>query len=230
MQLDNNVKIINIEDVLSHFDKTDLDSPQGVNFIRIEDAETGRVLLQRRENKVVLRGRVFSLEKLYNHNSNYLNYVNNLDREINLFKIGSGGTPMNDPYSPIAPDINDRDLTNPVPFRVVNATVPETALTLEEQTIYHLPVVEGNLTKYYGKRFETFFPEWVIDPAKNTVFRRLQLLINIRDARNSIINELALFFSTPDTFSDAEIYSRVTFPNEAIQDTKTLRIYYYTYA
>lgn len=193
------------------------------------DPVSGRVLF-RRKNIVTLRGRTFALENLYKDLAPAESgYVRDLLRQINLFKVGSGGAPINDPFSPIAPSALDLDLVNPVAFRTVNRLVAETALLDEEVPIYQLPVVDGDYTYYYGKRFENTDPEWVLDKDKNTVYKVLNLMISPKDVRNAKINELGLVFSTSE-FGSPELYSRVTFDTESFTEIKGLLFQYFTYA
>lgn len=205
------------------------DLPGIAGIVQGVDPATGRVLF-RRKNVVTLRGRTFALENLYKDLAPAESgYVRDLLRQINLFKVGSGGAPVNDPFSPIAPSALDLDLVNPVAFRVVNRLVAETALLGEEVPIYKLPVVKGDNTYYYGKRFENTDPEWILDKAKNTVYKVLNLMISPKDVRNAKINELGLVFST-STFGSPELYSRVTFDTESFTEIKGLLFQYFTYA
>lgn len=202
------------------------------NYIRILDKNTGRVLINRRENIITHRGRTFALEKLYKDVNDSTDYpIKNYDRKINLFSVGDGGCPVGDPFSPIIPSPLDLELANKVPFITIPVGIDPVDI-YPDIVMSNYPtvpeVVSGN-NIYYYKRFNILEPEWFIDRATNTVYKKVELILNIEDCRNEYINELSLFFST-DTFTDIEMYSRVTFPTEAITGSKLLVVEYYTFA
>jgi hypothetical protein len=195
------------------------------NFIKILDADTKEVLVSRRENLVVHRGRTFALEKLYNDSYNASPYpTNNLSRKINLFSVGTGGCNSGTPELAIPPTPLDTNLTTIIPF--ISSSSDNA-----DHSIYPIATHEGSVYNYYYKRFEVIDPVWYLDRTSNTVYKKLELLVDVTDARDpGTISELGLFFSGNSDFSDPEMYSRVTFPTENISGSKRLQIEYYTYA
>lgn len=209
------------------------DSTAGLGgVVEIRDAETG-ALLVRRKNIFVLRGRTFLLEKLFNDQvAADSGYIQNLARKINLFRIGSGGTPEGSPFAPIPPSPLDMNLATPIAFRSVHQDDVDTHLTEEEQSIYHEPMVDGvdsTITHYYAKTFEQLTPPLVLNKATNETYRLITLMLSEKDCREQFINELGLCIST-DEFGDIELFSRLTFSTEHMTGNKSLLISYYTYA
>lgn len=214
----------NINDILEISNKEILPNK---NFIRIIDRNTGKVLINRKENIITHRGRTFALERLYADNNDLPSYnIKNFNRTINLFSVGDGGCPSGDPFSPIIPSPLDLHLANKIPFRDVVAR-DTTNIDLD---IYPVtPNTQSGRDLYYYKRFNILDPEWYIDRNTNTVYKKLELLIDLDDCRDEVINELGLFFST-SSFTDVEMYSRVTFPTENISGNKRILVEYYTFA
>ena len=216
--LDNNIK-----DVLELTRDSNLSKE---NYIRVVDADTGRVLINRRKNIITHRGRTFALEKLYEDANDLSTYsIKNFNRTINLFSVGDGGCPLGDPFSPIIPSALDLRLANKVPFQ--NKAAGDNSVDVAKYPV--TPLIESGRDLYYYKKFNILDPEWFIDRPTNTVYKKLDLLVDVTDCRNESVNELGLFFST-STFTQPEMYSRVTFPTESITGSKRILIEYYTFA
>jgi hypothetical protein len=211
----------------------------------IRNPKTGEVVLDK-WNTIVLRGRVFAIEKLFGDvvpNGTLQGatvYKQNLSRVLVAFGIGTGGTPIGNPFSPTPPSFSDMDLAAPAPFRkyVSNDLANYPALTPAEMLLYsdsRTTVAAGvTTTTYYKKQFESV-PVWSIDTVGNEVYKKLILRIDELDARSMNINELALYMGHYDpvmnTMADLEIFSRITFPTENLNDpSKQLLIEYYIYA
>jgi len=216
--------------------------------VRFLDDE-GNVILEK-DNLIVLRGRVFALEKLFNDMNTEGSYVTNNNRELILFKIGTGGAPENDPFQPYTPSFDDTDLASPIPFKVVDANDTNTTLTTEEQDIYYdskLNEIDTTLTEFYCKRFDVIDPVWNIDTVNNEVYKKMILKINTTDfrtvptgnpeqpyTRDANINELGLYFAsyndTTNEMEDIEMFSRLTFSTEPLTNlSKTVTIEYYIF-
>mgnify|MGYP000200465618 CR=1 FL=1 len=210
--------------------------------------EKGEVILEK-DNLIVLRGRTFALEKLFETAIVGSTYVQNIDRKIALFKVGTGGTPPAAPFDPYVPQYTDMDLSAPVPFLIVDPTKisggdPEkisnpsivVELTPEQQLKYYLPEVDPAFpeqTKMMGKKFET--EEWVYSLATNEVYRKLTLLISEIDCRKQYLNELGLMIAGYDSVNNAygqvEAFSRICFDTESCTNlTKTITVEYLIYA
>lgn len=217
------------------------------NKIVIKDGITGEVLKEK-ENLVVLRGRVFTLEKIFMtyFNGNAL-YKNHIDKgKICLFQLGSGGANVPaEPFVPKVPSPHDLALANPVPFRVVNTLYPQTAIDPLEQSSYHGATVVGNVTSFYYKTFEQA-PEFFYNFEESEVYVKTILKISAEDyrlvnsenndfVRNTYVNELGIFFASyntaTNTYDNPELFSRICFETEPLMNlSKTLVIEYYVYA
>lgn len=199
------------------------------NFIIVRDPATNAIL-QVRKNLVIRPGREFILRKMFQ-----LPYasesVAQLDqRVINLFGIGTGGTPLADPFNPIAPTPADPELSNAVAFRIANASSP---LPVGDVTKYADGRVSGADTLFYKKAFTT--QTLVLDDATDDYYNKITLDINSLDARGQLISELALYsarVTAPNTYTDFKIATRVTFQTEPLsaETSKGLAIEYYVYA
>lgn len=198
------------------------------NFIVIRHPETGEIL-QVRKNLVVRDGREFSLRRMFNipYPTQTLSQLN--ERAITTFGIGTGGTPLADPFNPIAPTPADIALNNQVAFRTATSGVPLSAQDLERY--FDANTVSGT-TSYYKKLITG--QTLVRNDAMNEIYVRLTLEINSLDARNQLISELALYSSriTGATHVDFAIATRVTFQTEPLSEAsgKGLTIEYYVYA
>lgn len=207
------------------------------------DGSTGEALFER-DNIIVLRGRVFALEKMFEDavppgtSQGGYAYARNLSRTVCLFCVGSGGAPASDPFSPYAPAFSDVAMTTPEPFRVVDPADPAgfPPLTAAEQLVYYSPVTDGaGVTRYYSKRFEELDPEWVVDTSGNEAYKKLVLRVGELDCRGRTVSELGLQVAAYDAasneMSDVELLSRLTFPTESLADpAKVIVVEYYVYA
>jgi len=222
---------------LDHGDKTTL---RGV--VDIINPVTGKVILRKKQNLIVLRGRTFALEKLFDDTittTNVPSYQTNLNRKICLFGVGTGGAPMADPFAPIPPVPLNEALSERAPFRTTcpggsDPAFP-TALDAGEELIYYDMVVDGIYEHYYGKRFEYLDPEWGVFPGDNEIYKKIVLRVNDKDARGKHINELMLYIAGYDSGAnemvDIEAFSHITFPTESLLDlTKQLLVEYYIYS
>jgi hypothetical protein len=192
-------------------------------------------LLLKRENLVVMRGRVFALEKVFDLPMAATvaeNFSTDLDRKVCLFKIGTGGTPLDDPFNPNKVKPLESDLSNSVPFRTL--TVDE-SLDDEVSDLYQLLSTENagtdqELRKYFAKKIGT--QEWFYKAEENKAFIKVTLKISAEDARDQKVNELGLFLAKENedgTFSDSEMFSRITFHSESLENTKAGTILYYVF-
>jgi hypothetical protein len=217
---------------------------------------TGRVCFKDRCNLIVLRGRTFSLEKLFNTtidsngvNSGAVPYISDLNRQILGFGVGYGGAPSGDPFSPYSvPPTGDSGvaLTQPIPFRLHDTSQSASGNGLlyvpsNEITNYgDLRSVSGSQYHYYMKLFDSP-PVWVFNAAANTVYKQILLSISVNDCRTTVghqINELCLYFGrnsghdvyNGNVITHPEMFSKITFPTENISGSKTLSIVYNIYA
>jgi len=212
------------------------------------DGVTGKVLLEK-DNEIVLRGRTFALEMLFRAPITGSPYIQNLDRKVCLFQIGTGGAPENDVFQPFVPQYTDMGVSNAVPFLSVDpnkltsgdpekASNPSivTELSPEQALKYYLPVVDPldpQVTHYLGKVFGG--AEWVFDMGNNEVYRKLSLFISSIDARNRFINELSLMIAYYDDvaneYTQVEGFSRLCFDTESLSNlSKSILIDYLIYA
>lgn len=206
-----------------------LESAGGI--LEIVNPANGKSIL--RKNIFLQRGRTFTIEKLFGITAPAdTMYIQNLSRTINLFRIGSGGAPINDPFnpSPVAP--TQMDLNSPEPFRVVDQNDSKTWIDESDKDKYPVFEEDGDGKKLYKyKRFDPAESNFVVNKVDNKIYNHLQLYISPDDARDLKINELALCIST-STFTDIEQFSAVTFDTESMssETNKGLLIHYYVYA
>jgi hypothetical protein len=257
-------KLMRVSDSILPFDKAEFGGVQG--HVVMTDMETGQVILKK-SNLIVLRGRLFVLEQIFNNHDLNTNVIRDDDitsgykttsgRQICMFRVGTGGTPSL-PLVPEAPVFYNDRLIQPVPFRLDvqdNIRNPYFNVAINK-SIYS--GVEDNDT-YYGRayNYKAFdSAEWWINTDTLTggvVYHKLTLTISEQDFRyipasvdtlniptyTPYINELALYFAAPSTdadgvvtFTDPEMFSRITFPTEplALTSKKSIRIEYYIYA
>jgi hypothetical protein len=211
--------------------------------------EFGNVILEK-DNLIVLRGRTFALEKLFNMTiTSSSGYKMDLNRQVCLFKVGSGGADVaSAPFTPYVPKFSDLDLVTPVPFVSVDANKNNvsseqnnpsyvTSLTTTQARTYYQPVArtsQTSITDYFCKVFDTT-PSWFFDNVNNEVYVHCTLRVAASDARNQYVNELGLFFgdynATANTYSNIEMFSRICFDTESLTNqTKQLVVDYYIYA
>lgn len=221
-----------LEDTLKPIDQYIAETSNNVNILQglcVFKDENG-VELFRKHNTVVLRGRTFALEKMFNLTTNSASgYSPDLARAICLFKIGSGGTPPASPFTPLDVSALDTDLANPVPFRTMSSAQMTTFLSTPEGNSYKGRVDLNTQSSVFFKTFDS--SSWVYDSSKAIIARKMSLAISSTDARGQLINELGLCIANENTFANTEIISRITFDTESMGvGTKSLLIDYYLYA
>lgn len=225
-----NIKILGANDALELKDAFNKLSGKMGGVVEIRDGDTDEVLLKKKPNLFVQRGRAFGLELLFNETVPAdTGYIRNLNRTINHYRVGNAGTPDDQLFTPIPPNPQDMDLANKVPFRVVDLNDPDTFLSTDEEEMYHEMVVKNGVKYYFGKSFESGEVPFVVDKANNEIYRILTLKIDVNDCRGEHINELGLCISADDHTS-SELFSRITFDSESFKNVKTLKILYYIYA
>ena len=201
-----------------------------LEFVDMINPETGNCLL--RKNAIVQRGRTFALEKIHNILAPVeAGYIRDLNRSILLFGVGTGGTPVDQPFAPL-PVANDAaSLTTPAPFRIVNPNNASTAIAESEIASYPVYTEANGKRNYYYKAFDQAQTQFVVNKVDNKIYRKIPLYVSPNDCRGLKINEIALFFCTP-IYGKIEMYSKATFDSESMSaDTgKGLLINYYTYA
>lgn len=199
------------------------------NFIVVRDPATGEVL-QVRKNLVLRSGREFDLRKIFGipYAGESVAALNS--RTLCVFGIGTGGSPVANPFTPIAPTPADTELNTRVAFRTANAARP---LSSTDALKYTDSVTTGAETAYFKKTF-TSTPSVTIDTARDQVYVKVPLSISAQDARDQLISELALYTAVQNSnvYSGFKIFSRVTFQTEPLQSAtgKALDIDYYVYA
>lgn len=206
--------------------------------------------LMKKKNLIVLRGRTFALEKIFNKNLKKSGLPYNADvpeaspaagRKVCLFSVGLGGSGLTfgDVYKPI---FSDLAVSQPLPFRYVDIGMD---LGLEASKYVGKQVL-GTKEGYFLKKFEAepVFKHGGDSGDEDEVYIELKLKVNKDDLREYAIanggledcrmNELSLFFAleNPDgTFSQIEMFSRLTFNNEPMDnETRELNIFYRIYA
>jgi len=219
-------------------------------LVTIRDTETQRVIFKERQNLIVLRGRTFALEKLFDDpigSNGGSSYISDLNRKIIGFKVGKGGTPAGDPFAPYAPSPLDLTLASAVPFRLHDLNEsgndnPRTFIPSSEIANYGQPtIVDAARTHYYMKHFDNRDPEWVWNNSTNEVYKLIMMSVTKNDCRTeaaNIVNELSLLMAGENgsdvngasVFVRPEIFSRITFPSEFMSGDKGLEIEYRIYA
>jgi hypothetical protein len=211
--------------------------------------EDGNIILEK-DNLIVLRGRTFALEQLFNDPIvPESNYRMNLNRKICLFMMGSGGADVQaSPFNPYTPKFSNEALGNREPFIILDPNKlsdPEKAnnpsyveaMNPELSDMYFDGVPDADdpsVVRYYAKKFETE-PTWEIDKLNDEVYKKILLRVSPMDLRYKFINELCLCFAEYDavtnTYKDIELFSRITFDTESLNNlTKQIIVEYYVYA
>lgn len=231
-----NEKVLKLDDSIEKMDDS-IELMQNKPMLRgkVEIFSEDGSLLLSKDNLVVQRGRTFVLEKLFNDvNPDSTGYTKNLNREIVLFGVGTGGADVGTPFEPRPVLATDYTLTESTPFRIEDSNDTLTYLTDDEKKIYHNPIVEDNLSSYMYKRFEIYDPEWKVDKDTNTIYKKIELRLNEKDTRDKAINELALFIAQKpinedENYVDVEMFSKINFPSEYMSSDKQLLVRYYVY-
>jgi hypothetical protein len=233
--------------------------PWVAGYVTLRD-ETGRVVFQNRPNLIVLRGRTFALERIFNSpigingvNSGLVPYISDVNRQVIAFGVGSGGAPAGDPFAPYAPPPTGSAgvaLSQAVPFRLHDTSQAGGGNALNY--IAPLDIVDyatgvpvtgqPTQTLYYMKRFDVLDPAWYFNETANTVYKAVMTTISENDCRTGTtsnqINELCLYFGRlgtldangANTVVSPEMFSRITFPTEYFSGTKALTFEYRIYA
>jgi hypothetical protein len=220
-----------------------------VRVHEILDEFGNTVLKQEKDNLIVMRGRTYALEQLFNDpiDPTTSGYKVNMNRTICLFKVGSGGADVNSaPFQPFTPLYSDEDLAIPVPFvtqdsdkydsqeKTNNPSIIETMSSAQKKIYYNPTIRENGTTEYYSKVFEVK-PQWVFNKSTNEVYKKIMLKVNANEARGYMVNELGLLIGEYDQannqYLDTELFSRVTFDTESLTSlTKGLLIEYLIFA
>ena len=220
-----------------------------------DDTSERQVIFAKRKNLVVLRGRTFSLELLFNSPIGALGvdsgqaYISDLNRKIICFGVGNGGTPSSDPFAPFAvlpKGIPGQKLANQIPFRIHDTTAsPNDSQLFIPSTEISNYAGEVSLSvtrkQYMFKHFDIREPEWVYNSNENTVYKKIILKLTENDCRTLVsnqVNELGLFFGRQvgvlangsADIRNLEMYSRITFPTEFLDVDKKLTFEYRVYA
>jgi len=220
-----------------------------VRIHEIVDEFGNTVLKQEKDNLIVLRGRTFALEKLFDDpiDPTASGYKVNLNRTICLFGIGACGADVESaPFQPFTPIYSDESLAIPVSFvtedstkyadqdKSNNPSIIE-SMSSEQKHIYYNPIIRDNgSTEYFSKIFEVN-PQWIFNKTTNEVYKKIMLKLASNEARGYMINELGLqiaqYDSINNVYSDTELFSRVTFDTESLTSlTKALLIEYQVFA
>jgi hypothetical protein len=203
-------------------------------FVVVKDAETGKVLLAKK-NLVVRQGRELTLRKIFNNGDT-------AGSNILTFGIGKGGAPDNSPFVPTLPTPGDADLTSRLPFRVTDAANP---IPDAEQSAYTDSQTDPNNASgkvWYKKNFANGNGVVTVNASTDETFVKLELKITKDDARDLFVNELGLFFATFNAagavtttdnakYTNFKMFSRITFMTEPLpsNSNKALDIDYYVY-
>lgn len=212
-------------------------------IVKFSNPRTGE-LIHQEENLVLMRTRVWLLEKLFGKGipSNY-NADSTPDRTICLFSIGSGGADVNNAaFSPYTVKYSDQKLNRPIPFVVENPDKENSDLTAnnpsmieelsdEQRRKYYLPEdKQDGTTSFYGKRFTNATKEnplgdskgWIIDNEDGSVAFSLKMSVEPDEARGSIVNELGLWLAkyneTENKFEGTELATRLTFDSRSLKN------------
>lgn len=253
------IKKLEFNDFIKQQDKESMQSNGAETVLKgivsIKD-NTGRTVFSRRNNLILLRGRTFALEALFNDNigaegvsSGTNPYLSNLDRSISGFVVGRSGTASpSAPFDPKAVEPRDRWLSSEIPFRVhdtaADESQPDIFIPDSEKNLYSSGRAGSTSTQreYYMKRFDNFDPTWNFDETTNEVYKLITMSISAHDCRtlvDPIINELGLVIAqnlgTTDAsgmpeFTDIELFSKIHFPSEYLAEGKSLSIEYLVYS
>jgi hypothetical protein len=254
MYINKDEKLLTFEDAIIMADKIGQPSSRvglkgRVRIHEIVDEFGNTVLKQEKDNLIVLRGRTFALEKLFNDpiDPTISGYQVNMDRTICLFGIGAGGADIKSaPFQPFTPLYSDENLAVPIPFviedsgkysdqdKTNNPSFIET-MTAEQRATYFNPIIRSNgATEYFSKVFEVK-PQWVFNKTTNEVYKKIMLKLDKNEARGYMVNELGLQIGWMNPknklYEDIELFSRVTFDTESLTSlTKSLLIEYLIFA
>lgn len=226
--------------------------------VQIVDDETGEVILDK-NNLIVLRGRVFALEKIFGiPNTLEMGFqtANLNSKTVCLFKVGKGGTVEGQPFNVIPTIPSDsRALGQEIPFRL---EIPgDTSLHGKYFDRQPYPHGQSETMAFFAKKFDNVqwgknIPEGLYQEDQDEVYVKLTLKIERGDFatvqkendngaieyhRSTFMNEIGLFIANhirndvTERMEDIEMFSRLTFESEPFfNNSKTLTIYYFIYA
>lgn len=241
---------LNISEKLSFLkDKYNLDE-NNFNKLRghviLRDALTGEII-EEKDNLITLRARSFVLELLFGLNAPE-GYINNKDRTVCLFNIGSGGADLQaSPLEAISPKFSDTGMYSEIPFVIVSdlkETLPEyqanpsiiEELNEEQKKTYYLPKEQPDgSVRYYAKVFEKDSERLKLDKNNGVVYWHGTCRITPQEARGFVLNELGLILAHYDeernAYTDAEQFSHITFSSIALTSLNNgILIEYLVYA
>lgn len=175
--------------------------------------EYGEVLFKK-SNIILVGGRRFTLQKLFNlpEDSNRITlnslfHVNESEppyteigprkeKSVCLFGVGKGGSNLT--FGSVTnPSGREYNLYDMVPFRYVSVSDD---LTLVEKEKYYLRVIEGNYIGYYLKKFE-------VEPTLNMKVGTENYIVNLDD--NSRLNEFGQYIERPDVETYVELILKI---------------------
>ncbi|QQO92452.1 hypothetical protein CPT_Machias_058 [Staphylococcus phage Machias] len=212
-------------------------------IVKFTNPKTGE-LIHQEENLVLMRTRVWILEKLFGQGipSNY-NGDETEGRTICLFSVGSGGADVNNSaFTPYTVKFSDQKLNRPVPFVVENPDKENSDLTANNPSMieelseqqkkkYYLSEdKQDGTTSFYGKRFTNATKDkplgeskgFIIDNEDGSVAFSLKMSVEPDECRGSIINELGLWLAkyNEDTnkFDGTELATRLTFDSRSLKN------------
>jgi hypothetical protein len=174
----------------------------------VREEGTGRLVCDK-SNLIVLRGRTFLLERLFNTgivDNDPIPYGSNTNRKIAVFKVGQGGCPYSlingkvvstDPFTPVVVQHDELDLKLPIPFRVVDPAIPDSVMLPSEVGSYFGKRSNGTTDLYDLKTFEQQDASngvWNIvkvdtgSISGGSVYRMLKLRLDSKDLRYDLSN------------------------------------------
>lgn len=234
MKLNDSNEEMTLEDryVMKHFG-----IGTGKNFAIFRDLEGS--VLQAKENLVVRKGREMTMRKIFNNPGAIVgeNQATLGLKSILLFGLGTGGTPLATPFAPYTPTASDADLATATPFRVSAGDLPA-----GDQSKYCDGRASSGTaanTDWYKKTFENGNGAITVNTSLDQVYNKLTLAVTAADARDKLVNELALYFAkynasgvtNNDKYTEFFMFSRLTFQTESLPSTssKGLNIDYFVY-
>lgn len=212
-------------------------------IVKFTNPKTGE-LIHQEENLVLMRTRVWILERLFNLNSpSSYNVDNTQGRTICLFSVGSGGADVNNAaFTPYTVKYSDTKLNRPVPFITENPDKQNSDITAnnpsmieelneDQKSEYFLAEEKPDgTTSYYGKRFTNATKDkplgdskgFIIDNEDGSVAFSLKMSVEPEECRGNIINELGLWLTKyneeENKFEGSELATRLTFDSRSLKN------------
>jgi len=221
----------------------------------VVDDISGETVLEK-DNLVLLRGRAFALEKMFEKENNIrgFNQTNLASKKICLWKAGRGGCVAGEPFNLLSIDPDATALGEEVPFIAVKDGTQRPEGYYGEVTKAVSDKYGDSYTYYYAKTFENI--EWVTNTNEygkmDEVALKITLKIteddfknvlvydendNVTFTRSTFINEIALCIANPvktnvvDRMDNIELATRLNFESEPyFSNLKSATVYYYIYA